>query len=140
MSGNNPTFELALLAAWAICVVGVSALVHECGHAWAAHAVGWRVVGLRWYWYGVAVVAEPGGRSDQLWKVALGGLCATTLLMLGFLAGTALPEPAPLIAGLGFSFNAMLLVVNLVPIPVFDGGHLLAGLRRVRSGDPSSDT
>jgi hypothetical protein len=113
----TPAFDLGLLAAWAICVVGGSALLHECGHAWTARAVGWEVVGLRWRWYGVAVVADPNGRSEQLWKVALGGLCATALLALGFLAGTALPEPAPLIFGLGFAFNATLLLTNLVPIP-----------------------
>ena len=103
--------------------------------------MGWEVVGLRWRWYGVALVAEnANGKSDQLWKVALGGLSVTALLALGFLAGTALPEPAPWFFGLGFAFNAMLLLTNLVPAPVFDGGQVLAGLRRARSNDPCSRT
>jgi Zn-dependent protease len=126
-------FELVLLSAWLICVVGVSALLHECGHACAARAVGWEVVGLRWHWYGLGLAAEANGRSDELWKVALGGPCATAVLALGFLAGTELPEPAPLIFWIGFVLNATFLVTQLAPLPRFDGGQALAGLRRAPS-------
>ena len=132
MWGSEPMF-LGLLSAWAICVGAGSALLHELGHAWTARAVGWSVVGLRWRWYGIALVADCNGKSDQRWKVALGGLSATALLMLGFLAGTALPKPAPLIFSLGFVFNAALLLTNLVPARPFDGGYVLEGLRRARS-------
>jgi Zn-dependent protease len=74
-----------------------------------------------------------------LWKVAAGGLVATALLALGFLAGTALPEPAPLYFGVGFAFNATFLVTQLVPVRWSDGGQLLAGLRQVRSDDRRTD-
>jgi Zn-dependent protease len=121
------------LVAWAVCVVGASALLHEFGHAWTARALGWRVVGLRWRWYGVAFVGDPRGRVDETWKVALGGLYVTALLTLGFLAGTALPEPGPSLFGLGFGVNATLLFTNLVPARALDGGQVLAGLRRSRS-------
>jgi len=124
--------EGALLLVWVLCVIGGSALLHEFGHAWAARAVGWRVVGLRWRWYGVAFVADPDGKTDQLWKVALGGLMTTALLALFFLAGTALPEPTSVLFGLGFTVNAALLFTNLVPIRALDGGQVLAGLRRIR--------
>ena len=134
MWASDSTFGIGLLLAWTICVAAGSALLHEYGHAWTARAMGWEVVGLRWRWYGVAVVADPNGKSDQLWKVALGGIAVTALLALGFLAGTALPEPTNLSFGLGFAFNAMLLLTNLVPARPFDGGYLLAGLRRARSG------
>jgi Zn-dependent protease len=131
---------IGLISAWAICVVAGSALVHEFGHAWTARAVGWKVIGLRWHWYGVAVVADTNGKPDQLWKVALGGLSATAFLALGFLAATALPEPAPFLFGLGFMVNAGLLLTNLVPVRWLDGGQMLAGMRRVRSHDPRSGT
>jgi Zn-dependent protease len=68
-----------------------------------------------------------------LWKVALGGLSATALLALGFQAGTALPEPASFLFGLGFTVNAALLLTNLVPLRWLDGGQVLAGIRQVRS-------
>ena len=124
---------IALLLAWATCVVGSSALLHEFGHAWTARAVGWKVVGLRWRWYGVAFVADTNGKPDRLWKVALGGLATTALLALACLAGTALPEPAPFLFELGFTVNASLLLTNLVPVRALDGGQILAGLRQVRS-------
>ena len=131
MSGSYATS--GLVVAWAICVVGGSALLHEFGHAWTARAVGWKVIDLRWNWYGVAFVADPNGKPDRLWKVALGGLSTTAVLALGFLAGTALPGPASVLFGLGFAVNAALLLTNLVPVRWLDGGQVLAGLRQVRS-------
>jgi len=122
----------SLVVVWAICVVGGSALLHEFGHAWTARAVGWKVIGLRWRWYGVALVADPSGKPEQLWKVALGGLAATALLALAFLAGTVLPEPDSLLFELGFAVNAALLFTNLVPVRWLDGGQILAGIRQVR--------
>jgi Zn-dependent protease len=128
-----------LLIAWAVCVVGGSALLHEFGHAWAARAVGWRVVGLRWRWYGVAFVADTNGRPGELWKVAIGGLFATAVLALGFQVGTALPEPTALLFRLGFTVNAALLLTNLLPLGALDGGQALGSLRRLRerSDDPA---
>lgn len=122
-----------LVVMWAVCVVGGSTLLHEFGHAWTARAVGWKVIGLQWRWYGVAFIADTNGKSEELWKVALGGLASTALLALAFLAGTTLPEPAPVLFGFGFGLNAMVLFTNLVPLSQLDGGQVLAGLRRVRS-------
>ena len=122
----------ALLLVWAVCIVGSSALLHEFGHAWAARAVGWKVVGLRWRWYGVVCVADTNNRADRMWKVALGGLATTALVALVFLVGTALPDPAPFVFGLGFVVNAALLLTNLVPVRPLDGWHVLAGIRRFR--------
>jgi Zn-dependent protease len=124
---------MGLTLAWAASVVGCSALLHEFGHAWTARAVGWKVVGMQWHWYGIAVVADPDGKPEELWKVALGGLTATAVLSLAFLAGTALPEPAPLLFGFGFVLNASVLLTNLVPLRPLDGGQVIAGLRRVSS-------
>ena len=129
-----PAGELVgLTVVWTISVVACSALVHEFGHAWAARAVGWRVVGFRWRWYGIAFVADPADKPEKMWKVALGGLYATAVLALGCLAGTTLPEPAPLLFGFAFGLNATVLLTNVLPLRQLDGGQLLAGLRRVRS-------
>jgi Zn-dependent protease len=125
--------SFGLVVVWAICVVGGSAILHEFGHAWTARALGWKVVDLRWRWYGVALVADTNGKPEQLWKVALGGLAATALLALGFLAGTFLPQPDSELFGLGFTVNAGLLFTNLVPARRLDGGQILAGIKHVRS-------
>ena len=127
-----------VVVVWAICVVGASALLHEIGHAWTARAVGWKVVGLRWNWYRVALVADMNGKPEQTWKVALGGLAVTGALTIGFLAGTVLPEPLSALFRLGFAFNAAVLLTNLVPVRSFDGGQILVGLRESRICDPGS--
>jgi len=125
--------EMTLVLVWSVCVVGASALLHELGHAWAARVVGWRVVGFRWHWYGVACVADTCGRPERLWKVALGGLWATALLALAFGTGAMLPEPASALFGFGFALNAVLLFTNLVPVRALDGGQIVAGLKAERA-------
>jgi Zn-dependent protease len=125
-----------VVVVWAMCVVGGSAFLHEVGHAWTARAVGWKVVGVRWSWYGVALVADTNGKPEQTWKVALGGLAVTGALTLGFLVGTVLPEPLSALFGLGFAFNAVVLLTNLVPVRSFDGGQILSGIRESRACDP----
>ena len=127
MSGN-----FSLVLAWTVCLVGGSALLHEFGHAWTARAVGWKVVRLRWRWYGIALVADMNGKPEHLWKVALGGL-SMALVSLGFLAGTTLPEPAPILFGFGFMLNATILLTNLMPVRMLDGGLILSEFRHVRS-------
>jgi Zn-dependent protease len=124
--------EVVLVLVWSGCVVGASTLLHELGHAWAARAAGWKVVGFRWRWYGIACVADMRGRPERLWKVALGGLVTTALLALVFRAGAMLPEPASALFGFGFALNAMLLFTNLVPLRALDGGQVLAGLKAER--------
>ena len=123
---------VVLLVIWAVCIVGGSALLHEFGHAWAARAVGWKVVGIRWRWYGVAFVADPNGKPDELWKVAFGGLFVTALVSVGFMLGTELPEPGSVLFHLGFTVNATFLLTNLVPLRALDGGQMIVGLRRAR--------
>jgi Zn-dependent protease len=121
-----------VVVVWAFGVIGASALMHELGHAWTARAVGWKVVGLRWSWYGVVLVADTNGKREETWKVALGGPVATSVLALGFLAGTGLPEPISAFFGLGFAFNIVILLTNLLPVRSFDGGQIVGGLRESR--------
>ena len=127
-----------VVVVWAFCVVGGSALLHEAGHACTARAVGWKVVGLHWRWYGLALMADTNGKPEQTWKVALGGLAATGVLALGFLAGTGLPEPFSALFAIGFAFNTGAFLTNLVPVRWLDGGHVLAGIRESRASDPSA--
>jgi len=130
------TFIVVMI--WAFCAAVGSALLHELGHAWTARAVGWNVIGVRCGWYGFALVADANGKPEECWKVALGGLAATGVLMLCFLGGVGLPQPASAIFKLGFAINAAVLLTNLLPVRWFDGGQILAGIRQSRAYESSS--
>lgn len=124
---------------WAMSVIGVSAMVHEFGHAWAARYCGWRVVGFKWCWYGAGCVVEVGNVRD-MWKVALGGPFATAGLAMAFLAasGTSSSLVFGQLLDFGFTLNASVLLINLLPFSVLDGGRIVNSLRRVdeRSNQP----
>ena len=96
-----------------------SVIVHEAGHVLTTKALGGTYHGLVWRWYGVGVQVEPP--PGKLWLTALGGLGATALLALGFLAAGVM---------YGFLLNAVLLASNLIPHRALDGGHVLAHFRR----------
>ena len=123
MPGN-----LIVAVVWALAVIGASTLMHELGHAWVARAVGWKVVGLRWSWKGMSLAADTNGKPEQTWKVAAGGLLVTGALALCFLAGTVLPQPVSALLRFGFAFNAVVLLINVIPVRWFDGGQVLAGM------------
>jgi Zn-dependent protease len=127
-----------VVAIWALCVPVCAALLHELGHAWTARAVGWNVIGLRCGWYGSALVVDTNGKPEECWKGALGGLAATGVLVLGFLAGVGFPQPACALFGLGFAVNAAVLLTNFVPLRWCDGGQVVAGIRQSGAGEPSS--
>lgn len=124
MGGLNASLTLAALVA----LIGFSTLVHEAGHALAAVACGWKVQGMILHPLGVAVKIEVGERRSDVWKVALGGLVATAWLSFAFLA----LAPLGIWFATGFAVNAGLLLTNMVPIRMLDGGHVLKGLRLAR--------
>ena len=98
----------------------------DCSSGWL------KVLGLRWHWYGVAFVADTNGKPDELWEGRSRRSLRDGPLALGSPAGTALPEPASVLFGLGFAVIAALLLTNLVPVRWLDGGQVLAGMKRVR--------
>lgn len=104
-----------------LAIVAFSVAVHEYGHIYVARALGWRFHGWRFYWYGVGVALEPPeGRPADIWKVALGGLGATAILVL---VGWRIGEANPLAVTLYWT-NVAILFVNLIPVPGSDGWHL----------------
>jgi len=106
-----------------IALVAISALVHEAGHAAVGALCGWKIVGVRVHPLGGIGIAMKQNDPADLWKVAAGGLAASGLLALGFAAlggvwGTV-----------GFTLNAVLLLVNAVPLGPTDGAHILRAWR-----------
>jgi stage IV sporulation protein FB len=115
---------------WTFSVIGVTGMFHEFGHAWAARYCGWRVVGFRWRWYGAGCIVEVGN-PREMWKVALGGPFATALLAITFLAASGVSSgPFGAFLDFGFTLNASVLLINLLPIPALDGSYIVKSLRR----------
>lgn len=124
----------AALLLWVLSTVGVTAMLHEFGHAWAARYCGWRVLGFRWRWYGAGCIVEVGN-AREMWKVALGGLFATAALAITFLAVSAVTSP-PLdqLLSFGFMLNSSFLLINLLPISALDGSLIVKSFRRLPTG------
>lgn len=107
-----------------VAIVVVSFMAHEYGHALTAKALGWKLVGWKFYWYAVGYAfIPPEGKSWRL--VALGGLTASAILMMVGWAFT----PAYW-AVLLFGLNALMLICQAFPIPRFsDGWVVIKGKR-----------
>lgn len=109
-----------------LCIVVVTTLVHEGGHALAARAVGWRIDGVVVRWYGIGLKVEGDGAApvSAVAKIAAGGIIATALL-----AGACFVlSSVSVYFWVAFVLNAVLLVVNLIPVPASDGRHLLRAI------------
>lgn len=108
-----------------LAVVLVTVVVHELGHLGVARYCGWRFTGVQVRWWGVGVGTVTDDLRD-LWKVALAGPAASAALALVCFT----LEPAHPVFWLGAWLNVFAVLVNLLPLPVADGGHILRGLRR----------
>ncbi|HEC20801.1 MAG TPA: site-2 protease family protein [Gammaproteobacteria bacterium] len=74
----------------------------------------------------MALVAVAGPLSNLLMAILW-----ALVMKLGFMIGNAMPSLAwPLIymGGAGIAINAILMLLNLLPLPPLDGGRVLAGL------------
>ncbi len=83
----------------------------------------------------MALVAIAGPISNIL----MGIFWALVTRSAGFLPdGSPYGEPLLLMSMIGILFNAMLAVVNLIPIPPLDGGRLLVGILPYEMADKLS--
>lgn len=128
---------LAAAVAGALVVV-LSILLHEAGHLAAMRAVGIRPTRVELHAFGGAVRAERVERlrAGTLALVVVAGPLVTGLLALGAYeaagelgVGTARSIVAHEILMVAWTFNAIALVVNLLPIGATDGGQLLQAAR-----------
>lgn len=123
-----------------LCVLGhwALALVHQAGHAWAAHTTGYPMRGVRlWGLLSTSVYPdnEPPLPRELHVRRALGGPLASLLLTLPLLAAAGAARKTP---GLPRWLATFWLVDNVsvfflgafVPLPFTDGGTLLFWLRR----------
>jgi Zn-dependent protease len=139
-----PVWRPALPLVWAPLAVvlgaAASTLVHEGAHAWAAHALGYRV---DWVVVGGLVgVTAYQGRDDRPLEraaVALAGPAASAALVLALLAGQAVVDPiglASVVAEAAIGLNALALAANLVPVAGTDGALLVRAVVEHRRAGP----
>jgi Zn-dependent protease len=119
-----PALGVAVLLMLAL---DLTVVVHEAGHALAAHFAGIRVTAIVLMTYGAATVREAGhsentnsliAAAGPLANLAAGGLCAALLLATQGSYGDAL-----LVAG---AFQAITALTNLVPVGKLDGARVFA--------------
>ena len=130
---NPLALPMMALAVWlgngrALVILGVSALLHELGHALAARLLNVRVIELELMPVGGAA------RLDNVWKLRPGQLIGVALagpivnLMIALIC-RALPRgPWDWAAAQTARQNVALLLFNLLPALPLDGGRMLCGL------------
>jgi hypothetical protein len=139
-----PTLPLVWAPLGVVLGVVASTLVHEGAHAWAAHALGYRV---DWVVVGGLVgVTAYEGRDDRPLEraaVALAGPAASAALLLALLAVQAALDPtglASVVAEAAIGLNGLALAANLVPVGGTDGALVVRAVvehRRAGRGAPA---
>jgi Zn-dependent protease len=133
MLGRADGANVTALATGAGIVASV--LVHEGAHALAARSLGYRV---EWILLGlVAGTTSYSGRDDRPLDraaIAMAGPAVSAVALLALLvawaAGDADQTEALFVL---LTFNALTVVVNLVPVPGSDGWQVAAGLVQSRT-------
>jgi Zn-dependent protease len=122
----NPWFWLFV---WVLAVIG-SVVFHEWAHVVVAKAYGWKYNGITFKWWvaGVGVKLESEDKRG-LWAIAAAGPIATFLAAFIFFYMSAIPvEGLQLILPSLVALNIAIGLINLVPSPITDGGHIITGL------------
>ncbi|HLF40064.1 MAG TPA: site-2 protease family protein [Acidimicrobiia bacterium] len=118
-------------------LVIVSAAVHEVGHVLAVRSAGLDVrrVTLTLFGGSTHYAGLPPTRAGSA-AIAAAGPLASAFLATGLLATWVLAGEsdggAAAVAGSGVVMNASITVINLLPLPGFDGGRILAAFLRRR--------
>jgi Zn-dependent protease len=127
---------LALASAMAVAFFA-SILAHELGHALVArrHGVGTEGIDL-WAMGGVARLSKEPPTPRAAWRIAVAGPAVSAVLVALFaVLAVVLSGPAAVALAWLAVVNAVVTVVNLVPVAPLDGGRILTALVWWRSGD-----
>src|SRR5690606_404568 len=119
-------------AAWLPLVVvvgvGLSNLVHEAAHAWAASRLGYQVA---WVVLGGLAGVTPYGRPDDRPLGPAAG-AALVLVFAAVRAATPAGTACAVLAEVAAGLNVLSLVANLLPFGGTDGARLVDGLAEHR--------
>jgi Zn-dependent protease len=118
-----------LLGAGGALGLFVSIVAHEVSHAVIARRNAIPMRGITLFIFGgvAEMDAEPPSAGSEFRMAAAGPLASFAFGALLFLAGYAIPLPAPLTALFGYlaTINIVLAIFNLVPAFPLDGGRIL---------------
>lgn len=132
-------YEALNWAAGVVVLVLLGHVVHELGHVAAAAAVGHRWTKVMINGVGLGVVFRPEPHGWQRVSRAIAGPLAHLAVAVPQLATFLLETAEPLnartavysawwVAG---ASNLLVALVSLLPVPAWDGGKVVAGLREV---------
>lgn len=123
-------FTLAFAGALAFAAL---ILWHEMGHAIMAKLCATEVYSINLHWFGGSCQHGRAKTRERDVLIASGGILAQAILMVGaILTAMFLPVITPVIAIILHTFiktNLVIMVVNLLPIPSFDGGKIFSYLK-----------
>jgi Zn-dependent protease len=144
-----------------VAAIIISFTLHELGHAWAAEwsgdptprnqgrlsfnpirhidPMGLILIALVGFGYAKPVMTRPDlykyPWSDFVVSFA-GVICNFVLVMLSlWLWSHTESQPIQMITSIMIGLNCLLIVLNLIPLPPFDGGHMLTALMPRKLGD-----
>ena len=115
------------LAVWFV-MLAASLAAHEAGHVLIGRRYGWDYAGLTMKLTGPKVLlghSSPAREDWNLGRVALAGPLATLVACTSFIGLAYLPIEYAWIFGSLAALNFAIFVLNLLPLPVTDGGHIL---------------
>jgi len=109
-----------------------SIAVHEFAHVVVAKKYGWTYHGLIFKWWVAGVGVKLETKNDPrhgLWAIGAAGPIATFFSAFIWLYIGAIPvEGLQVIIPSLVAFNVVVGIINLVPSPITDGGHIVTGL------------
>lgn len=109
----------------------VSIVVHEAAHVFVAKRMGWTYHGLMFkpLFFAVGVKLDPESEEKKgLWFIGIAGPISSVLLGLYFLGLSYASGQAGIVFLSLAALNFTVAVINLIPTPITDGGHILTGL------------
>jgi Zn-dependent protease len=115
------------LGIWFVMLAG-SLAAHEAGHVMVGRLYGWDYAGITMKLTGPKVLMGHSSSEREDWnlgRVALAGPLATLVTCAVFIGLAYLPIEYAWIFGSLAAVNFAIFVINLLPLPVTDGGHIL---------------
>ena len=115
------------LGVWFV-MLAASLVAHEAGHVVVGRRHGWNYAGFTMNITGPKVLmghSSPEREDWNLGRVAVAGPLATLVMCAAFIGLAYLPIEHAWIFGSLAALNFAIFVINLLPLPITDGGHIL---------------